>query len=283
MRHNRDRSRRRRAPLVANQAGVLDAVRIVLSGVARTRGRSGKQLLAQMLCGSSSEKVIRMKFNTLSTYGLLAHLRQTEAVDLIDALIAVRYIEQVDVDRFRPVLQLTADGQAVMAGRVDSLVPLSLAVGLVEKLRRGCSSGSGSVASSGRSLAGLDSHRPTSLVAFGHGSGDSSSGTLRCRAAPSPIDSVPTTPMAAPWLAGRLMPILTCQRAKPPAASPRQPLPPAGSQPSHYWTWRLLTAGFAPEECAAIRGLSADVVLDHALRAADCGWPVQAEWFCRQV
>jgi hypothetical protein len=29
----------------------------------------------------------------------------------------------------------------------------------------------------------------------------------------------------------------------------------------------------------AIRGLAADVVLDHALRAADCGWPVQADWF----
>ncbi len=55
--------------------------------------------------------------------------------------------------------------------------------------------------------------------------------------------------------------------------------PPAGSQPSHYWTWRLLSAGFVPEECAAIRGLGADVVLDHALRAGDCGLPIQADWF----
>jgi len=34
---------------------------------------------------------------------------------------------------------------------------------------------------------------------------------------------------------------------------------------------RLLSAGFTPEECAAIRGLSTDTVLDHALRAADAG------------
>ena len=140
---------RPRRAAAANQAGVLDAVRIVLSGVARTRGRCGKQLLAQMLCGSNSEKVTRMGFNKLSTYGLLAHLRQTEAVDLIDALVAVRYIEQVDVDRFRPVLQLTADGQAVMAGRVDSLPTLSLATGLVEKLCRAarCRTGAATPAS----------------------------------------------------------------------------------------------------------------------------------------
>ncbi len=77
-----------------------------------------------------------MKFNQLSTYGLLAHLRQTEAVELIDALIAVRYIEQIDVDRFRPGLQLTADGQAVMTGRVDLLVALSLSAGVIAKLAR---------------------------------------------------------------------------------------------------------------------------------------------------
>ena len=48
---------------------------------------------------------------------------------------------------------------------------------------------------------------------------------------------------------------------------------------SHYWTWRLLSAGFTPDECAAIRSISIDVVLDHALRAADAGLEVDARWF----
>ena len=44
------------------------------------------------------------------------------------------------------------------------------------------------------------------------------------------------------------------------------PLSPS-SRPSHYWTWRLLSAGFSVEECAAIRGLSREVIEEHARRA----------------
>jgi hypothetical protein len=50
-------------------------------------------------------------------------------------------------------------------------------------------------------------------------------------------------------------------------------------RPSHYWTWRLLSAGFSPADCGAIRGLPPKVVLEHALRAADDGWRVSPEWF----
>jgi len=32
-------------------------------------------------------------------------------------------------------------------------------------------------------------------------------------------------------------------------------------------------------ECATIRGVTPDVVFDHALRSADAGWVVSAEWF----
>jgi len=51
------------------------------------------------------------------------------------------------------------------------------------------------------------------------------------------------------------------------------------AQPSHYWTWRLLAAGFSPAECAAIRGLDGNVVFDHALRAAEEGRTCDAGWF----
>jgi ATP-dependent DNA helicase RecQ len=243
---------------VANQAGVLDAVRIVLSGVARTRGRCGKQLLAQMLCGSNSEKVNRMGFNKLSTYGLLAHLRQTEAVDLIDALVAVRYIEQVDVDRFRPVLQLTADGQAVMTGRIDSLPTLSLAAGLVEKLCRAARA----------AQPAAPAVTPPKAVAASSAVRHDLSVPAALPTAPQPSSELPTLDRDGD------VPGVEVDEVE-----PRESLVPAGGQPSHYWTWRLLAAGFAPEESAAIRGFSPDVVLDHALRAADCGWPVQAEWF----
>jgi hypothetical protein len=66
-----------------------------------------------------------------------------------------------------------------------------------------------------------------------------------------------------------------------PGSSPVQGLSsvPGLSPPSYYWTWRLLAAGFSPGECVAIRGLeSEEVVLDHALRAAEAGYEVRPEW-----
>ena len=48
-------------------------------------------------------------------------------------------------------------------------------------------------------------------------------------------------------------------------------------RPAHYWTWRLLAAGFSAAECAEIRGLEREVILDHAMRAVDDGRPVRPE------
>jgi ATP-dependent DNA helicase RecQ len=86
---------------------VLRAVQIVLSGVARVQSSGfscGRNLIAQMLCGSGSAKVAKLRLNHLSTFGLLKHLKQDEVLLLIDALLAMRYLQQTDVDRFRPVI-----------------------------------------------------------------------------------------------------------------------------------------------------------------------------------
>ncbi len=61
----------------------------------------------------------------------------------------------------------------------------------------------------------------------------------------------------------------------PPAPSSRKQCP----RPTHFSTWRLLSAGFSAEECAAIRGLDAGTIFDHAMRAAEVGLAVRAEWF----
>lgn len=41
----------------------------------------------------------------------------------------------------------------------------------------------------------------------------------------------------------------------------------------------MLSAGMTAAEVAAARGLSAETVFDHALRAAEEGQPVEAGWF----
>jgi uncharacterized protein YpbB len=46
----------------------------------------------------------------------------------------------------------------------------------------------------------------------------------------------------------------------------------------HYWTWRVLAAGFSAEECQKIRGLDSDTLCDHVLRAGREGQQIEAEW-----
>ena len=63
-------------------APLMDAVRIVLSGVARVSQRRvgcGKQLLAQMLCGSNDKAVQRNRLDKLSTFGLAGPLHRPKS------------------------------------------------------------------------------------------------------------------------------------------------------------------------------------------------------------
>ncbi len=59
--------------------------------------------------------------------------------------------------------------------------------------------------------------------------------------------------------------------ARQPSAEDDAPAPSADSD-DYFWTWRLLAAGFAPDECAAARRLPERVVLRHALQAVEAGY-----------
>jgi ATP-dependent DNA helicase RecQ len=116
---------------------LLRTVRIVLSGVARVQAKNpcGRNLIAQMLCGSQNAKVRKLRLNALSTFGLLQHLKQDEVLALIDALIAMRCVQQSDAQRFRPVLELTEFGSDVMRGTASLSGKLSLPAALQRKLQ----------------------------------------------------------------------------------------------------------------------------------------------------
>lgn len=93
-----------------------EIVRKILSGVARGKGRFGKNVIAQMLGGSKSSKLSKFGLDRLTTFGLLDRFKQKEITLLIDELISAGLILQNDVDRFRPVVQLSTSGAAVMRG-----------------------------------------------------------------------------------------------------------------------------------------------------------------------
>lgn len=91
-------------------------VRIVLSGLARTHGRFGKGLVAQMLAGSQNKKLQQLKLDRLSTYGLLKGLKQAQVSDLLESVCSFGMAEQVEVTQRRPTVKLTKLGEGVMKG-----------------------------------------------------------------------------------------------------------------------------------------------------------------------
>jgi ATP-dependent DNA helicase RecQ len=95
-------------------AALLRGIRVVLSGVTRMHGRFGKNLVAQMLCGSKNKKLQQWKLHRLSTYGLLSGLKQTEVVAVMDALIEAGLLQQKEVDERRPTINMTEAGRLVM-------------------------------------------------------------------------------------------------------------------------------------------------------------------------
>jgi ATP-dependent DNA helicase RecQ len=314
---------------------LLEAVRIVLSGVARTQARfpCGKNLIAQMLCGSNSAKVSKLRLNKLSTFGLLKHLNQSEVAMLIDGLIVARCLQQVDVDRFRPVVELTEFGQEVMKGTAALASPPPIPQDLLLKLRGEKPRGNISPLPLGEGQgvrAGLPS--PSE-----EGVGRASGNARQLSPHPDPLraptvgwsgEGMPPDPelMAAlkRWrgeiadeanvplhfiLSNETLADLARRRPRTregllavkgigPAkaerygktlleildesseqrqmqgdelpADPSSPVPhPSIPQPFHYWTWRLLQAGFSIDDCAAIRGIARETVLEHARLAAE--------------
>jgi ATP-dependent DNA helicase RecQ len=312
---------------------VLDAVKIVLSGVARVSQRRvgcGRQLLAKMLCGSNDKAVQRNRMDKLSTFGLLKHLKQPEVAQLADALIAAGLLEQTEIEPFRPVLQLSPAGVEVMSGRAEP-PPLSLPdelwfrldptartaksqtppadTALVARLRawrdakrQELNLPAYMVLANGvlDDLARTRPQTPDDLCAV-KGMGPRKVEQFGAElleiltaatppvvdgvAAPLPENPAPRPTPTAPTSTGAAVVESDTSRAPAdgqvtvPITDEQAAAAPPASRPSHYWTWRLLDQAFTPAECAEIRSLSEDVVLDHALRAADNGHPIDARWF----
>jgi hypothetical protein len=220
-------------------------------------------------------------------------------VALLDALLAAHLVEQTDAGHQRPVVQLSDQGTLVMRGHATT-DGLMLPGDLVARIKRlaakrgpaaqsGPSAHSGPVAQSGPVAPQPEARRAASRPAaapppYGWiGEDDAAepgdwaeAATTATEASverdrPVAFDARPRGASPAPHVLGQ-----------PPTPEPAA-VPAAGanaeSHPPHYWTWRLLAAGFTPVECATVRGMEEDVVLDHALRAVEAGWQVQAAWF----
>jgi ATP-dependent DNA helicase RecQ len=112
-------------PVVSDEVILL--VRKMLSAIARLRGKFGIGLVAEVLAGSSNEKTQRWGFDQLTVFGLLRERSIKQIVAMLHRLMEAGLARQRDPDgvKFRPVVELTASGVAVMKG--EQLPPASLA------------------------------------------------------------------------------------------------------------------------------------------------------------
>ncbi len=108
-----------------------------LSGVARTKGKFGKTVVAQMLTGSNSEKMTRLRLDSLSTFGILSDFTQSELVQILDSLAVADLLMSEEVDRFRPIISLTPAGRALFKDPNGAWPDLVLPDYLDAKVRNG--------------------------------------------------------------------------------------------------------------------------------------------------
>ena len=106
---------------------LITLVRQLLSAVARLNGKFGVGVVAEVLIGSQNEKMQRWGFDQLSVFGLLRAQSGKRVIAMLHRLMEAGLARQRDPDgvKFRPVVELTATGVAVMKG--TQLPPASLA------------------------------------------------------------------------------------------------------------------------------------------------------------
>ena len=114
------------APVIVSDEVVM-LCRQMLSAVARLNGKFGVGVVAEVLAGSENEKSQRWGFDKLSVFGLLRVYPIKRIVAMLHRLMEAGLARQRDPEgmKFRPVVELTGAGIAVMKG--EQLPPSTLA------------------------------------------------------------------------------------------------------------------------------------------------------------
>lgn len=133
-----------------DQNSFMTGIRVILSGVTRAHGRLGKNLIAQMLAGSTNKKVTQLRLNRLSTYGMLSHLKQRDLTDLLDVFLEAGLIDQRELNERRPTIHMTDRGRDVMNGKAALPDMLQIKLPLARRLAAAAASiGAGDIEQSG--------------------------------------------------------------------------------------------------------------------------------------
>lgn len=238
----------KRAILPSENPLATEVVLKALSGVARARERVGKNLIAGMLAGSRSERVARAGLSKLSTFGLLQGWSQLEVVQLLDALLEVEWLTQVELEPFRPILQLTESGREVMTGSRAADLPLELPR---EVLRR---------------FEGIAIADPKRTAGAPGQTQEVAEVKTKVR-----VDLDPTRQTKVEN--GAKLGAANNATAGDPGYKPES------LRPDYAWTWQLLQDGYSLDECQEIRHFTREQLLEHGLAAQLAGLSNNLSWY----
>ena len=286
----------------ADPDACLFAAQVGLSGIARTHGRIGKKLIAQMLKGSEQKKVKQMGLNKLSTFGLLKKLRVDDIVELLEFLIEHGFADQIETTRFRPLVQIAGPGRKLMSGAANPDLSEEMPLALVEVI--------------GKRLGGKKPHLVEAGTDGDEGTGEleddesegfvlRSSGMVSENAALEAgseaaaeaeadeeleTEAEPDAEVETPEPAAVATSPPPIETVKPPEkAAKKRPqqsvaersdlqhreLPaPGQKRPGYFWSWRLIQDGYSLEHVASVRGIDEEAICEQLYRAASEGFPV---------
>jgi ATP-dependent DNA helicase RecQ len=121
------RARESASVVVSDEAQLL--VKKLLSGIARVspNGQFGVGMIADVLTGAENDRILKWRMHNLSVYGLLRIYPIKRVIAMLHRVMEAGLAKQRDADgmKFRPVVELTASGVAVMKG--GQVVPGTLA------------------------------------------------------------------------------------------------------------------------------------------------------------
>jgi ATP-dependent DNA helicase RecQ len=242
---------------------LLRCVRMALSGVARTKGRAGLSLVAKMLSGSRAQAVQRMGLDRLSTFGLFAHLRQTEVQDFLRALVSGRLLVQAGGLSLRPVLRLTDLGKQVMQGTQPLDSPLSVGPVLRRKLL---------ATPTPRAVPAKRIPAPTLTNTTATNTTATNTTATNTTTTNTTTTNTTATPRAVTDWAVADAAVADAAVADAAVADAAEPASLGEThREDYYWTWRVRQAGFSVAECAAIRRLEPDEVEEQLRQARLAG------------
>ncbi|MFZ4453298.1 DNA helicase RecQ [Salibacterium aidingense] len=123
------------------QQDATKEAQMVFSCIKRMRERYGKIMVAQVLAGSSNQKIRQFQLDTLPTYGLMKDKTQKEITSFIDFLLAHQYLTLSEGTY--PLVKLTYSALEVLQGKAKvmkketlSAAPISREDPLFEEMRQ---------------------------------------------------------------------------------------------------------------------------------------------------